>query len=64
MFQEDRFSLHRARFFVRTFPFLQVGAGVTQAGLAVMAVGLVVETVADQQKSQFKKKKPETFCDR
>ncbi|CAN0395141.1 unnamed protein product [Ectocarpus sp. 8 AP-2014] len=36
--------------------------GVSQAGLAVMAVGLLVESVADLQKSLFKKKSPDTFC--
>ncbi|CAN0003933.1 unnamed protein product, partial [Ectocarpus sp. 13 AM-2016] len=36
--------------------------GVSQAGLAVMAVGLLVESVADLQKSVFKKKSPDTFC--
>ncbi|CAN0065945.1 unnamed protein product [Ectocarpus sp. 6 AP-2014] len=36
--------------------------GVSQAGLAVMAIGLLVESVADLQKSLFKKKSPDTFC--
>ncbi|CAM9389158.1 unnamed protein product, partial [Hapterophycus canaliculatus] len=49
-------------FALRRLPDSGVGAGVTQAGLAVMGVGLLVETVADQQKSQFKKKTPDIFC--
>lgn len=38
--------------------------GVSQAGLATMAAGLLVEAVADWQKSRFKKKTPDGFCSR
>jgi steroid 5-alpha reductase family enzyme len=35
---------------------------VVWAGLAIMAAGLILETVADAQKSAFKKKFPKEFC--
>ncbi|CAM9399588.1 unnamed protein product [Pylaiella littoralis] len=47
---------------LRRLPAADGYVGVTQAGLAIMAVGLLVESVADLQKSQFKKKTPDTFC--
>lgn len=39
--------------------------GVSQAGLAIMAAGLLIEGVADLQKSHFKEKySPHDFCSR
>ena len=36
----------------------------SQTGLAIMAAGLLIEGVADLQKSHFKEKTPDTFCSR
>ena len=43
---------------------LQGWLGVSQAGLATMAVGLLVEGVADWQKSKFKIRERDNFISR
>ena len=43
--------------------FLEID-GFTIAGVIVMALGLIIETVADIQKNNSKKKNPNRFCDK
>ncbi|CAN0368331.1 unnamed protein product, partial [Laminaria digitata] len=49
---------------MRRLPPAEGWVGVSQAGLAIMAVGLLIEGVADLQKSHFKEKTPQEFCSR
>ncbi|CAM9344739.1 unnamed protein product [Choristocarpus tenellus] len=48
---------------LRRLPAAQGFLGISQFGIFCMAVGLLLETVGDYQKSAFKEKQPQTFCD-
>lgn len=56
----------RARVYVNALCLcLEQGwVGISQAGLATMAAGLLVEGVADWQKSRFKMKEKDNFISR